>query len=375
MSLPGDGKDIARCSFCGKTHQQVAKLIAGPAVYICDECVGLCRDIIANESTGQQTGSTAVAEDRQRWSEANQALSARLHRRPTVSELAVELGWDEERVTAAGRGEWVVTSGPMTAGVQPPVADEVRQVRRDLDHLARRVAALADQTEGSQGGEPGPRRLTPVFPDAPPVVDAPPEHRVQLRYDHGDNWLHGSACGQPVELDLVRHSNVSGRIGGHGLAASWATGDNYVPEPGGWTPTPDFVSDFPNIPADLTGSFAGQPAELHGVFHLDAEYRFERGSIAGRIGAVHLEATAQAASGGFSDSRTVVVDGTFGPTPFEIYASIDGGLTRGTVHGTVEGTTVHLDITPRGPTIDVSGTYQGPPELLAIMVGTVLQFL
>lgn len=39
------------CSFCGKSHHQVRKLIAGPSVYICDECVDLCNDIIASEPT------------------------------------------------------------------------------------------------------------------------------------------------------------------------------------------------------------------------------------------------------------------------------------------------------------------------------------
>jgi len=38
------------CSFCGKTQEEVKKLIAGPAVYICDECIDLCQDIIAEEA-------------------------------------------------------------------------------------------------------------------------------------------------------------------------------------------------------------------------------------------------------------------------------------------------------------------------------------
>jgi ATP-dependent Clp protease ATP-binding subunit ClpX len=37
------------CSFCGKSQKEVRKLIAGPTVYICDECIGLCNDIIAEE--------------------------------------------------------------------------------------------------------------------------------------------------------------------------------------------------------------------------------------------------------------------------------------------------------------------------------------
>jgi len=38
-----------KCSFCGKTQNEVKKLIAGPTVYICDECVELCNDIIEEE--------------------------------------------------------------------------------------------------------------------------------------------------------------------------------------------------------------------------------------------------------------------------------------------------------------------------------------
>ena len=38
-----------KCSFCGRPQEEVKKLIAGPSVYICDECVGLCNDIIADE--------------------------------------------------------------------------------------------------------------------------------------------------------------------------------------------------------------------------------------------------------------------------------------------------------------------------------------
>jgi ATP-dependent protease Clp ATPase subunit len=41
--------DLLKCSFCGKAQDQVVKLIAGPGVYICDECVDLCNDIITEE--------------------------------------------------------------------------------------------------------------------------------------------------------------------------------------------------------------------------------------------------------------------------------------------------------------------------------------
>lgn len=50
-----------RCSFCGKNRDQVRKLIAGPTVYICDECVGLCNEIISED-----------------WQESRQEISAKL---------------------------------------------------------------------------------------------------------------------------------------------------------------------------------------------------------------------------------------------------------------------------------------------------------
>jgi ATP-dependent Clp protease ATP-binding subunit ClpX len=47
----GDGGDLLKCSFCGKSQKQVKKLIAGPGVYICDECIDLCNEIIDEELT------------------------------------------------------------------------------------------------------------------------------------------------------------------------------------------------------------------------------------------------------------------------------------------------------------------------------------
>ncbi len=46
MSRIGDSTDVMKCSFCGKTQKHVQQLIAGPGVYICDECVELCNEII-----------------------------------------------------------------------------------------------------------------------------------------------------------------------------------------------------------------------------------------------------------------------------------------------------------------------------------------
>ena len=49
MAKFGDGGELLKCSFCGKSQKQVKKLIAGPGVYICDECIDLCNEIIEEE--------------------------------------------------------------------------------------------------------------------------------------------------------------------------------------------------------------------------------------------------------------------------------------------------------------------------------------
>jgi len=50
ISDSGDSKNTLFCSFCGKSQHEVKKLIAGPTVFICDECVELCMDIIKEEA-------------------------------------------------------------------------------------------------------------------------------------------------------------------------------------------------------------------------------------------------------------------------------------------------------------------------------------
>ena len=52
----GDERDRLKCSFCGKTQEQVRKLVAGPGVYICDECIELCNEIIEEELYGEPRG-------------------------------------------------------------------------------------------------------------------------------------------------------------------------------------------------------------------------------------------------------------------------------------------------------------------------------
>ena len=62
------GKRILRCSFCRKTEEHVKKLLAGPTVYICNECVDLCQDILS-EDWGKQIGADASTHGQDRAKE------------------------------------------------------------------------------------------------------------------------------------------------------------------------------------------------------------------------------------------------------------------------------------------------------------------
>ena len=66
----GSSEKLLYCSFCGKSQHEVKKLIAGPSVFICDECIDLCNDIIRDETTsdagtaGREVGSADPAGNR-----------------------------------------------------------------------------------------------------------------------------------------------------------------------------------------------------------------------------------------------------------------------------------------------------------------------
>jgi ATP-dependent Clp protease ATP-binding subunit ClpX len=69
-----------KCSFCGKSQEQVRKLIAGPGVYICDECVDLCNEILDEELLDSNTAASGQASrsenpQKKRTRSANLSLS------------------------------------------------------------------------------------------------------------------------------------------------------------------------------------------------------------------------------------------------------------------------------------------------------------
>jgi hypothetical protein len=83
MSTHEEGKhdDALSCSFCGKGQREIGKLIAGPEVFICDECVCLCTDIMLEESAGEM--SAAAEAQRAKW----QVLSSTQGAGPAAARL------------------------------------------------------------------------------------------------------------------------------------------------------------------------------------------------------------------------------------------------------------------------------------------------
>ena len=97
MARIGDGGDLLKCSFCGKSQKQVKKLIAGPGVYICDECIDLCNEIIEEElSEGAEVGLEELPKPREIFEFLNSYV----------------IGQEHGQEVARGRGLQPLQAGP-----------------------------------------------------------------------------------------------------------------------------------------------------------------------------------------------------------------------------------------------------------------------
>jgi ClpX C4-type zinc finger len=92
---------LAACSFCKKNSQEVTRLVAGPGVYICDECVALCGQLVAQESTPEQS-ARARADFLNRTPEAILASLPALAR--TAEEVEAEVRRWVSRLREMGTG-------------------------------------------------------------------------------------------------------------------------------------------------------------------------------------------------------------------------------------------------------------------------------
>src|SRR6188768_4476891 len=82
----GDGGDLLKCSFCGKSQKQVKKLIAGPGVYICDECIDLCNEIIEEElNEGSEVGLDELPKPREIFEFLNSYVIGQEHAKKALA--------------------------------------------------------------------------------------------------------------------------------------------------------------------------------------------------------------------------------------------------------------------------------------------------
>ena len=104
MARIGDGGDLLKCSFCGKSQKQVKKLIAGPGVYICDECIDLCNEIIEEElSEGAEVSLDELPKPREIFEFLNSYV----------------IGQEQREEVARGRGLQPLQAGPGRAPARP----------------------------------------------------------------------------------------------------------------------------------------------------------------------------------------------------------------------------------------------------------------
>ena len=129
MAKFGESSELVKCSFCGKSQKQVKKLIAGPGVCICNECVDLCNDIIEEELDERAEASNTG--DPPSISVEVRAMQQQVDR---LSEQLVELGKRVERYQRSGSlsGFYPV---PVQAHPRRVEANHVSQARRAFTDL------------------------------------------------------------------------------------------------------------------------------------------------------------------------------------------------------------------------------------------------
>ena len=105
MAKFGEPRDMVKCSFCGKTQKQVGKLIGGPGVSICNECVDLCNDIIEDEGIRSRPPEGPTSSGETGASQLPGRLDAGPGRRLVGAHLAADLQeWTHWDVAAHALG-------------------------------------------------------------------------------------------------------------------------------------------------------------------------------------------------------------------------------------------------------------------------------
>ncbi len=148
MSLPPE----LNCSFCGKTQEEVQRLIAGPDVYICDECVSLCNEIIAQESISEELEEGKLLTPAEIHDLLNQYVIGQKHAKKTLS-VAVHNHY--KRVFFAESSKSDVELDKSNILLIGPTGSGKTLLAQTLARVLRVPFAIADATTLTEAGYVG----------------------------------------------------------------------------------------------------------------------------------------------------------------------------------------------------------------------------
>ncbi|WP_026460776.1 ATP-dependent Clp protease ATP-binding subunit ClpX [Schaalia suimastitidis] len=154
MSRLTDGAELLKCSFCGKSQKQVRKLIGGSGSYICNECVELCNEIIAEELAGDSTGDdTPLPKPREIYAYLDSWVIGQERAKKALS-VAVYNHYKRIRSREAGHEENMLgtKSNILLLG---PTGTGKTHLARSLASLLRVPFAIVDATALTEAGYVG----------------------------------------------------------------------------------------------------------------------------------------------------------------------------------------------------------------------------
>ena len=153
MAKFGDGGDLLKCSFCGKSQKQVKKLIAGPGVYICDECIDLCNEIIEEElSQSSEVRFDELPKPREIYEYLNDYVIGQEHAKKILS-VAVYNHY--KRVQAGAYGDPEVELQKSNILLIGPTGCGKTLLAQTLARLLKVPFAIADATALTEAGYVG----------------------------------------------------------------------------------------------------------------------------------------------------------------------------------------------------------------------------
>jgi ATP-dependent Clp protease ATP-binding subunit ClpX len=157
MAKFGESGDLLKCSFCGKSQKQVKKLIAGPGVYICDECIDLCNEIIEEEfAEAPESGPGHLPKPREIYDFLNEYVIGQDHAKKTLA-VAVYNHYKRIRVgpQAAPAREDEVELAKSNILLLGPTGSGKTLLAQTLARLLNVPFAIADATALTEAGYVG----------------------------------------------------------------------------------------------------------------------------------------------------------------------------------------------------------------------------